>query len=173
MERAVGELAARGRRRVGVITTASRHEAVCAWLSRAAESGLEIRPEWVQAVHLDYPAWARNAAQLLMSPELRHRPDGLIITDDNLVPPATAGFAAAGVRVPDDADVIAHTNFPWPTPSALPACRIGYDATAILRTCIGIIDARRAGNDVPAFVAVPAVGEDEVAQSHALARVAT
>ena len=43
--------------------------------------------------------------------------------DDNLVPDATAVVASVGLRVPDDLLVIVHTNFPYPTPAAVPACR--------------------------------------------------
>ena len=49
------------------------------------------------------------------------RPDALVITDDNLVPAATAGVLAAGRRVPADLEVVAHANFPHVTPSAVPA----------------------------------------------------
>jgi len=164
-ERCLQEMCARGRRRVGLILTDHQQKSDHRWVELARGIGIEMRPEWVQTVPLFQPALARNVAQLLMSPHYSQRPDGLIIADDNLVPAATAGLAAAGLHVPDDADVIAHTNFPWPTPSAVAALRIGFDSRAILEACIRVIDAKRAGEDVPAAVEVTAQTEGEVVRN--------
>ena len=175
LERRVIEmLVAKGRRRVGIIMACVELSgtgiARAPLISKLQEHGIETRPEWTHAVALEHPQGARNIAQLLMSAEYSRRPDALLILNDNLVPEATAGVAAAGVRVPEDADVIAHCNFPWPTPSAVPARRIGCDTTALLETCIGLIDDQRAGRDVPAMVSVPIQWEEEVA--HAFTRAA-
>ena len=166
-ERSLQEMHARGRRRVGIILTDQQSDAD-RWIALARSMGVEMRPEWVQTVPLFRPAPARNVAQLLMSPHYSQRPDGLIIADDNLVPAATAGLAAAGLNVPDDADVIVHTNFPWPTPSAVPVLRVGFDVRAILDACVGVIDAKRAGEDVPPAVEVTAQTEDEVVRNASL-----
>jgi len=163
-ERCLQEMCARGRRRIGLILT-DHHENADQWVTLARSMGIEVRPEWMQTVPLFQPALARNVAQLLMSPHYSQRPDGLIIADDNLVPAATAGLAAAGLQVPDDADVIAHTNFPWPTPSAVAALRIGFDSRAILEACVRVIDAKRAGEDVPPVVEVTAQTEDEIVRN--------
>jgi DNA-binding LacI/PurR family transcriptional regulator len=90
------------------------------------------------------------------------RPDALLILDDNLVEHATAGLIAAGVRVPEDLDVVAHCNFPWPTPSVLPLTRIGFNNTEVVRHCVDLIDAMCAGQTVPAITEIAAVREDEV-----------
>ena len=167
-ERCLQEMCARGRRRVGLILTDGNQDLdpnAERWVTLARSMGIEMRPEWVQTVPLSQPALARNVAQLLMSPHYSQRPDVLIIADDNLVPAATAGLAAAGLHVPDDADVIAHTNFPWPTPSAVAALRIGFDSRAILEACIRVIDAKRAGKDVPPVVEVTAQAEDEIVRN--------
>ncbi len=58
----------------------------------------------------------RQLGRLLVQGAPGERPDGLVITDDNLVPDLTAGLAESGVK---DV-VVAHTNFPHPTPSAVP-----------------------------------------------------
>jgi len=148
-------------RRVAMLTTPTfPHEAFRSRLCEVAPQA-EIRPDWTMAVRLEEAAWARNAAFQMMQAERRRRPDAVIITDDNLVPHATAGIAASNARVPEDMTVITVCSFPWPTHSAVPARRVGYDVREILRTCIDIIDAQRAGRAVPQSLEVEAISEEE------------
>ena len=106
------------------------------------------------------PESARNAMHLLMHADQKERPDGLIITDDNLVEAATAGLLDAGVSVPQDLTVVAHCNFPWPTPSHVPARRLGYDVRQILSACLSDIDRQRNGGK-PKSISIPAVWEED------------
>ena len=69
------------------------------------------------------------------------------------------------MRVPDDCEVVAHCNFPWPTPSVLPVRRLGYDARRLLEEGIAAIDRQRAGGATDEMVTVPAQFEDEVARA--------
>ena len=89
-------------------------------------------------------------------------PDALLISDDNLVEHATAGLVAAGARVPEDVEVVAHCNFPWPTPSVLSVERLGYDAREVLDRCLRAIDDRRSGVPGSDNVDVPVRFEREV-----------
>ena len=81
--------------------------------------------------------------QMLFDQAGADQPDGLIIADDNLVPYATAGLIAAGARVGEDIAVVGACNFPWPTHSAVPIDRVGFDAAEILRACLQSIDTQR------------------------------
>ena len=90
------------------------------------------------------------------------RPDALIITDDNLVPEATAGLAAAGVRAPQDLTIVAHTNFPLQTVSALPAERLGFDVRRVLTTCLDGLEQRGRGAVLPEPVVIPAEFASEI-----------
>ena len=165
--RKIADMLRHRQRRVAMLTTPTfSNDKLRAALCESAND-VEVRPEWTLAIRFEDAVWARNAAYLMMSTERRRRPNVLIITDDNLVPHATAGIAASGVRVPDELEVIANSSFPWPTHSAVRARRIGYDVGAVLRTCTDIIDAKRAGREVPQSVIIPAVWEDELAGSEA------
>ncbi|HUU68288.1 MAG TPA: hypothetical protein VM186_02090 [Planctomycetota bacterium] len=84
------------------------------------------------------------------------RPDGLIISDDNPVEPATAGLVDAGVRVPKDLTVVAHANSPWPTASYVKAKRLGFDCLRLIQIAVDSIDAQRCGLPCPQFTSVPA-----------------
>jgi DNA-binding LacI/PurR family transcriptional regulator len=90
------------------------------------------------------------------------RPDGLIVADDNMVEHATAGLVAAGAKVGEELDVVAHCNFPWAGPTVLPLKRLGYDARTVLQTCIELIDRQRRGESVPAVTRIEAKFEEEV-----------
>lgn len=124
--------------------------------------GLTTQPFWNQTVHLALPQAARDITHLLMHANQTERPDGLIISDDNLVEYAAAGLVAAGVRVPDDLEVVAHCNFPWPTPSVVPVRRLGFDAGEVLQSAINYIDAMRRGDSVPPETKIAARFDHEV-----------
>jgi hypothetical protein len=64
--------------------------------------------------------------------------------------------------VPADLAVVAHTNFPHPTPSAVPVARLGYDVAKLVMTCMERIDQQRRGEKPPALTLVPALWEGEV-----------
>jgi DNA-binding LacI/PurR family transcriptional regulator len=123
---------------------------------------MSTRPHWSQGAGRDGLHWIRNATHLLMHPGQLERPDGLIISDDNLVEYATAGLIDAGVKVPQDLDVVAHCNFPWPTPSVLPVQRLGYDARECLRICLDLLDRRRQGQTTESEVRLQACLAEEL-----------
>ena len=164
--KAFDTLAAAGRRRVAVLTLTGAGPGVWALETLpqlAAARGLRIERRWVQAAPLGAPQWARQAAELLCQGTATHRPDALLITDDNLVPEATAGLRAAGVRGGSDLLVIAHTNFPYPTPAAVPVTRLGYDISRLLAQCVERIDQQRRGEGVPQHTSLPVVIQGELA----------
>jgi len=164
--RALDAFAAAGRRRVAVITLAQAGDTDARFdklVDLAAARGLQIQRPWLQAARLDSPYWARHAAELLFQADPTRRPDALLITDDNLVPAATAGVHAAGARAPEDVLVIAHTNFPYPTPAAVPVTRLGFDISHLLELCVERIDQQRRGEMPAASVLLPVVAEEECA----------
>lgn len=170
-QRAFDLLAVRGRRRAAIITITGRSGSFLQSVREMAEArGIAMHPWWMQGVHPADLRWAANCARMLLhsGPDA---PDALIIDDDNLVPTATAGIAAAGLRVPDDLEVVAHANFPWTTPSAVPATRFGTDVRQLIRTAVDIIERKRAGKDVPDAVIMPACSEDEASKPDGNAKV--
>lgn len=102
-------------------------------------NGLVTRPEWWLGIPASAALCAQPVARLLCSAPEAHRPDVLMVTDDNLVPYATAGILDAGLSAPKDLVIVAHTNFPIPTHSALPCLRYGMDDTAVLRAAVAEI----------------------------------
>lgn len=139
---------AAGRRQVAVITDQRFAGAMVPDMAVARKAGLETRPQWWLGLPniAEAEDTARAVARLLCSAGAHDRPDCLVITDDNLVPAATAGILDAGLRVPQDLLVAAHANFPQPVPAAVPCRRYGYDARQVLATAWAEIAHRRAGH---------------------------
>ena len=162
MDLALDSLLARGRRRVALVGNINNvlwTQMVEYLVEGMKARGMEFRPYWAQLVDCSS---ALRTVHLLMHNEQKTRPDGLIIADDNLVEHSTAGLLAAGVRVPEDAEVVAHCNFPWPAPSVVPVQRLGFDARQVMAACVESIDMQRRGETPPAFVSIRALFENEV-----------
>ena len=163
LPKALDYLAARGHRRVALLGGINNvDDAFC---QGAAARGLIARPYWIQSIPVEKPDCARHVMHLLMHAGKDERPDALIISDDNLVESATAGLVDAGVRVPQDLEVIAHTNFPWPTPSAVSVKRLGYDVRQLISLCLERLAQQRRGEIPPMHTAVPPIFEEEFQQS--------
>jgi DNA-binding LacI/PurR family transcriptional regulator len=155
---AIERLAIHGRKRVALLTVPGiAHRQREQFQSELRAHGLETRQEWQQAAVIDYPEWAEHIMRLLFRSSSEALPDALIIADDNLVGPATAGMRAVGLRCPEDVDVIAHANFPATTASALPITRLGYDARALLQLCVADLDRQRLAPERPTLSALAPV----------------
>ena len=168
VDRALDALAAKGRRRVGVIGNIVWWDHMHDHFAQGAKDrGMEFRPYWAQMVE---PLNAQRAVHLLMHDQQQPRPDALIIADDNLVEHSTAGLLAAGVRIPTDADVVVHCNFPWPVASVLPVLRLGFDARKVMAACMESIDCQRRGQTPRPFVSVAAEFASEIVAADSPAR---
>jgi len=164
MDLALRPLAQRGKRRVawvGISSPYSSDRLHLLFQERVRRWGMTTQPYWVQSVGTTVAGWARNLAHLLVQPHQTQRPDALVIGDDNLVEPVTRGVMDAGVRVPDDLCIVAHTNFPFPAPAHVPIHRVGFVVHDVFQTCVNLIDAQRRRQGVPALTLIPAVAEPE------------
>lgn len=166
MDRAIEYLVSKGRRRIAhLCTDFPEHppSVLVEFENSLRKRGIEVRPYWVQPV----PAVrvARSASRVvnvMMHLEGDRRPDALIVHDDNLIEPAVAGLMTAGVKVPDELDIVALSNFPASVPSALPIVRLGFDLRSILKHCLIILKAQQEGETLPRIMKVPAIFEDEL-----------
>jgi DNA-binding LacI/PurR family transcriptional regulator len=151
-DQAVAHLVGRRRRRVAVVTVPTMRSVA---LGALKKQGVRVPSYWVQTAAAGDSEGTRSAVELLMSIDAAHRPNGLVIMDDNLVPDATAGLLDAGVRVPEEMLVVGHANFPHPTASSVPAHRMGYDMRAVLRACLDELEAQRCGHPATGQRMVP------------------
>ena len=168
-DQAVARLTAHGRRRIAHIGLAAFHnpgeDAFAAVMSRR---GLRLDPRWNIRIGPDYPPAANAVAHLLMSLQGDHRPDGLLVSDDNIVEHALAGLIAAGARVPDDIEVVTYCNYPDAVPSVLPVHRMGLDCTAIMRTAMNLIDKERREEKPQALTPMYPIFEEDLPRAEAV-----
>lgn len=163
IEKALEYLAARGRRRIAVLTAPGDQGRLAEYLQQGlAARKLETRPYWLQEISQTGQQAAQACVHMLLHGSGADRPDGLIITDDNLVEYGVAGAMDARVQLGKDTDVVAHCNFPWPGSQSMGIKRLGFDARQLLERSIEIIDKQRRGEGKSGPVLVPAVFEDEV-----------
>lgn len=164
LPKAMEYLAARGRTKVALLVMAGADGASCVakYEELAAGHGLQLMPQWIQGIHPDTAPWAKQVMLAVFRVQKAQRPDALIVADDNLVEAATEGLAASGVRVPQDVDVVAHTNFPWPTKSHVPVTRLGFDIRRLVAVCIERIDEQRQGKKPSMMNYLPPLFEDEL-----------
>ena len=163
IEKALKYLASRGRHRIAVITAPWEQDKFHKYLVQGlAARNLETRPYWLQEVSQHSVKGAKACVHMLLHGRPDERPDGLIITDDNLVEYGVAGAVDAGVQLGKDVDVVAHCNFPWPSPHGMAIKRLGFDAGQLLRRSIEIIDRQRRGEANSDPESIPAVFEDEL-----------
>jgi DNA-binding LacI/PurR family transcriptional regulator len=158
----------RGRRRIAVLSGHSPSDPVHTYIAEEiAARQLFLPPYWNQYASVQQAETARNCAHLMMMPimhnDVLERPDGLIITDDNLAEHAFVGLLASGVKIGEEVDVITHCNFPWSTPSVLPVKRLGYDMRELLEVCIDLVKYRQRGETPPALTRIAAKFEHEIA----------
>jgi len=163
-QRALDVMVAQGRKRVAILMLSSVSYTDEILDKLCAERGISMPLHWRHTVGFKNESEASRIVQLLMQLPPSERPNGLVITDDNLVEHALAGLVAARVHVPEDIAVVGHCNFPYPPPRVVPITRLGYHIGQALRVCLDLLDRQRRGEVVPMETTLPALFEDEAAR---------
>ncbi len=175
LDRALGTLAGRGRKRIAFIDDMadglSLHDnrRTDLLMRKAGEAGVISEPVCHQHGSVNNPHGISQAVRLLMSLPADRRPDGLVICDDNLIDPAVHGLLQSGVSVGSvedggDVDVVAHANFPFTVAAPYPLIYIGYDVRWMLARARDIILDRRTAEYAPmanADILTPVITADE------------
>jgi DNA-binding LacI/PurR family transcriptional regulator len=149
MEKALDRLASAGCRRVAVLTIPSHRRYFGDCVMAAGERGLLTRRWWVHPMSPQHPEGAESWTQLLMSLPADERPDGLVITDDNLAASATTGLLRSGVRGNEDCRTVVLANYPCPPKCMTPVEYLGCESREILEAALDAIDHLRGGDSVP------------------------
>ena len=152
----------RGCRRIACISTFIPESWRDKFEAQVANYDMITRPYWWHVAHAHAPQAAHQIAHLMLHSGQHERPDALIVADDNFVEAATTGLLAAGRSVPGDLEVVAHCNFPYPTPAFVPVRRLGYDARAVIEASVQGIEAQRRG-EAPSNTLLSAIFESELA----------
>lgn len=161
IENAVACLLALGRRNIALLTSTAGWEQDYGRHIREvlASNNVNCPPHWQIPFNINTPLTVQSVVRLLFHGQ--EKPDGLIITNDNLVDDAVAGLVAEGVKIPTDLEVVAHCNFPWPPLKTFPFRRLGPDIREMLCGCLDVIDNMRQSLPAPSHLEFPAVWESE------------
>ena len=172
VEPALDAFAAAGRKRIAIVDLpGSVLLDPKRTIAAIEQRGMTTRPYWLLGVNHQTNYSATQVVQLLMSGRPEERPDGLFIANPFLVEPATAGLAAAGVRIPHDLSVIAGGNFPHLTRSHVPVRWLGVDIREIIRTAIDLIDRQRRGEAIEQVTTMPNIFEEQLSPEDSLKRL--
>lgn len=132
---AVERLLLRGVSRVAVLMAARTRETVVAAVEQCVrDSGAICRPEWVHGIHhLPEGVWeASRLIRLLCTPAQPERPDGLIVLNENLLPPVLAGLRECGIVPGREIQIVSHCNTPATKPLASGINYVAFNAKSIL-----------------------------------------
>ncbi len=153
----------RGRRRIawlGISNIGRRH--IETFKEEAIVRGMRTSSAWTLGVDYHYPRWVGNALAAMFQGDEQHRPDALLVTDDNIAEAAVAGLAECGLRIPEDIDVVALNNEPLPLDLPAAVQRIGFSITERVDACLSILDQMRAGKQVERITRIqPATKQQE------------
>jgi hypothetical protein len=103
--------------------------------------------------------WVERLVKLLCILPEDKRPDGIIVTDDNLRNGVCAGLEKTNLVVGKDLDVIIHANFPLQEPDSLPVYRLGFDINETIGGSLKAIIHKKQGLDKDELV-IPAIFGD-------------
>ncbi len=141
----------------------------------AAGLGLATKPEWVLAVGdpgVASAGWEAFRDLWRASPA---KPDGLVVTDDLLLPGIFDALHSCGVRVPDALLIASHFNEGSPLPLPYPLIKLEYSPAEHARAMADLLLAALRGEPAPATpvvlphrVVLP--GETMAAGRHRVAR---
>lgn len=160
-QRSVEYLSQQGCRTVALLTNAYQKDTVNAISMELEKVGVKTQRYWNQQVDLHTPYCATNLIELMMNNKQSERPDGLIITDDNLVEPALNGIYAAGINLKTELKVVAHCNFPRSMDSTGLITWLGYDIQQVLFSTLSAVDKKRNGEKIEPIL-IPALFEHEL-----------
>ena len=142
MDSALEHFQQAGCRRVALLASGVVPGRLDYFCATARKRGLETRSAWQQVVTAQYAPTAANCMELLMAG--REVPDALLIYDDILVEPATAGLRAAGVRGAASLTVVATANFPRLPLAHVPVRWLGFGIHEVLQICLKTLQERTA-----------------------------
>lgn len=152
-------------RRVGVILLSKAREMLTGFIPQTMEkNGFTFNPVFCQSASMEYRDEARYVVRLMMSLPKEQRPDGLFISDDNLVPAVCRGLIESGIKVGQELQVAAHRNYPSQSQQMLPLHEVIYDIRQLLAICLKRLEAKRKGDASTRPVMIKAIRASEIQQ---------
>ncbi|MFA6290498.1 MAG: substrate-binding domain-containing protein [Victivallales bacterium] len=134
------------------------------FIEKKGNSEMESPDHWFIPIGKDAREGTENIVRFMLDCPKGKRPNGLIITDDNLVDHALKGVFLSRVQVPEDLEIVTHCNWPNPVTSVIPVKRIGYDVRKVVSIIIDrLLNSRgKGGNQNPEPIPLVPLFEEEL-----------
>jgi len=129
-----------------------------------ARRKLVFVPQWHQVCNLEYAEAAANVVRLLMSLPKSERPNAILVGDDNFIEPVCEGLKLAGIKVPEELEIVSHCNFPRTSLPTLPVKLIGYDIHGLLLRCLEILRLQKSSGNIMKANFIDACADEEYAR---------
>lgn len=155
VRKAVDALVEESCKRIGIIS--NRQWKLDVYRDQLEASGLPSDCIYLQTVAATQdPGAAENLTALLFSLPDDQRPDGLIITDDNLTIHVFKGLLQKQIRIPKELRIVEHCNFPSDNTGLFQTIKLGYDKYELLTQVITNLKSVRDGIPVKTPLTVKA-----------------
>lgn len=152
-----------GCQRVAVISSTLQAPSIIPKIQiKFKSAGINVYPDWLLGADTRTPSCTKTLARLLMSGSIDSRPDCLFVTDDNILLPISEALKELAITPPQDIQLIAHCNYPWPTPSVVPAVRLGYSMTECIQAMMEQIHDQQNLRIPQKHIDIPAYFEEEL-----------
>lgn len=133
-DKACDYLISRKKKRIAVLLQ-DKPRMMNLFVAKRDNSDMLTPDHWFIPVGKDAREGAGIITRILLEYPKEKRPNGLIITDDNLVDYALKGVFLSRVKVPEELEIVTHCNWPNPVTSIIPVKKLGFD----VRTAVSII----------------------------------
>ncbi|MFZ2653800.1 MAG: GntR family transcriptional regulator [Victivallales bacterium] len=138
VDKSCGYLLSRKKKRIAVLFQ-RKHSLIDKFMAKRDNSDMNSPDHWFIPVGTDARDGAGNITRILLEGPREKRPNGLIITDDNLVDHVLKGVFHSRVKVPEELEIVTHCNWPNPVASVIPVKRLGYDVRKTVSVIIGTL----------------------------------
>ncbi len=155
-DKAYDYLLSKKKRRIAVLFL-GRYRMIDRFIDKRRKSNTDSPDHWFIQVGADAKEGAKNIVRLMFDCPKERRPNGLIITDDNLVEHALGGVFLSGVKVPGELEIVTHCNWPNPVASVIPVKKLGYDVRELVSITIDSLLKSRGKGGLQVIESVPLV----------------
>lgn len=162
-DRAMKFLREQGRKKVAVLFyEAISGKTIEHFKTSVQDNNMITRPYWQLFASVHRRENVGSIIRLLLNKNQLELPDAIIIADDHLVEGATETVAQLDIRVPEDLEIVAYSNFPSVPKTKVPVTRIGFDCHDLLVKSIALLDDIKNNRSVKDFTAISPVFESEM-----------
>lgn len=152
---AVDQLVEMGRRRIGLMCWSNRHFHIDPFCRALQRRGLKVHEQWIRRdLFPALPGAGWEAFREIWSSS-QVKPDGLIVSDDCLLPETDSVIRELKIKVPQRLALVGFTNQGIHQRCTLPMARVERDPRACAKALAGLFFEAQAGKRSPRAILMP------------------